>query len=540
MSTYCQAHELGELRGFAGWGEERGADLDPGTVCYLWSDLAVRRGAIDPDTVLGEPAPAGWPAFCRNVLSFAPPAFDRPAWAPGPADGAARVPFTSGQRWLLDEREATHPRRFTLRAVLPVERRMEPRAVERALAGLLERHDALRLRLDRVDGEWVQAVSDEPGVPLAWVRLERLAPAAAAAARRAACLEASLMVGRLREPMLRAVYLEGGDGDRLFLVLDHFVGDGMALAVLLSELRRLLEAAAAGREPALPPVPSFRAWATRLAEHVSSPEVEREVDDYWLALPWDRMRPLPLDMPDGVVVDAASGRLGYGLQSSERMVTGMLDAEETEGLIARTRGRAHEPHDLLLTAVLVALGGHTGCPVHLIMDNHLNRFPAFAGLDMSRSVACVAGARRMVLDLGGARTAEEALRAVAAQLRAMPNLGRTLEWLIRRGDGREVPAVLRPISRVADVTILYNGRLDRWVAAGVGGGLGEALPELDRLNDLGLRVHPFNCNAVIDLDGRFRVDLLYSEQVHRRETAESLLDRCLACLRDLSRAPAPA
>jgi hypothetical protein len=168
------------------------------------------------------------------------------------------------------------------------------------------------------------------------------------------------------------------------------------------------------------------------------------------------------------------------------------------------------------------------------MDNHLNRYPAFAGIDMSRVVACVAGARRMVFDLGGAGTAEEALRTVRAQLRAMPNLGRTLEWLIRRGDGRPVPEALRAIERVADVTVLYNGRLDRWVAAGVGGGLGEALPELDRLSDRGPRIHPLNCNVVIDLDGQLRVDLLYSERIHRRETIESLMARCMACLRELS------
>src|SRR5205814_163050 len=179
------------------------------------------------------------------------------------------------QRWLLDEREAAHPRRFTLRALLPVERPPEPHAVERALALLLERHDALRLRLDRFGGEWVQAVSQAPCVPLTWLRLTGLSPAVAAAARKAVTLEACTLVNRLRQPMLQAIYLEGGHegGDALLLVLDHFVADGMSQAVLVSDLRRLLEHVTGGA-PALPPVTSFERWARRLAGHISSAEVE--------------------------------------------------------------------------------------------------------------------------------------------------------------------------------------------------------------------------------------------------------------------------
>lgn len=440
------------------------------------------------------------------------------------------VPFTSGQRWLLDEREAAHPRLITLRAVLPVERPSGRSAVEGALRLLLERHDALRLRLTRAGGGWAQTLDDSTAVPLAWVRLAGLAPAEAAGARKAACLEACLRVRQPGEPMLAAVYLQGGEGgDALFVVVDHLVADGMALAVLGSDLRRLL-----GGGAGLAPVTPFERWARRIADHVASAEVARELDEFWLRLPWDRVRPLPADFPDGVVTDPASGRPGYGVQASERMVTGMLGAEETDRWLARTGRRGYEPDELVLTAVLVALVEHTGSPVQFVMDNHLNRFSTFAGLDPSRIVGYVSGARRLVFDLGGAGTDEEALRAVRAQLRAMPNLGRTLEWVVRRGDGREVPEAVRSIARLADVTVLYNGRLDRWVAAGVGGGRGEDLPELERLNDGGLRNHPLACNVVVDLDGRLRVDLQYSERVHRRETVEALLARCMACHRQLS------
>src|SRR5436190_1214118 len=203
--------------------------------------------------------------------------------------------------------------------------------------------------------------------------------------------------------------------------------------------------------------------------------------------------------------------------------------------------RTCDADDLVLTAVLVALAELTGSPVQFVMDSHLNRYPPFDGLDVSRSVGSIAGARRMVFDLEGAATAGEALRAVHAQLRAMPNHGRTLEWLIRRGDGRPVPEALGALRRPADVTVLYNGRLDRWVTAGVGGGLGESLPELARLGERGPRGHPIRCNVVIDLDGRLRVDLLYSESLHRRETIEGLMARLLASFRALGdQAPGPS
>src|SRR5213078_1593354 len=173
---------------------------------------------------------------------------------------------------------------------------------------------------------------------------------------------------RLRQPMLQAIYLEGGHegGDALLLVLDHFVADGMSQAVLVSDLRRLLEHVTGGA-PALPPVTSFERWARRLAGHISSAEVEREIGDYWQRLPWHRVRPLPLDFPDGVGVDPATGRAVFGVKASERTVTEMLDVEETERWIARTRGRTYDADDLVLTAVLVALAELTGSPVQFVM-----------------------------------------------------------------------------------------------------------------------------------------------------------------------------
>ncbi len=553
MSDYCRGYLLADLRRFRGWAEPAG-ERRPDDVCYLWTDLVVRDSALYPEQVLFVTDSPDWADFCRGTLGFEPPAFERPPCRVDPSEATGSperwVPFTPGQRWMLEQVEAAQPNHRNPRLAIAVERRCEPAAAERALAVLLDCHEALRLRLGRVDGRWVQVVSDDPGVPLTWVSLAGLPAESATAARAAITVDAFHLVSRLTGPLLRFLYLEqdvdqeGDLCDLLAMLFSHVVADGISQFVLNSDLRKLLTQAADGEPPALAPAVSFGRWTEHVASHVGSTEAEAELRDYWLRLPWERVRPMPLDFPEGRVVDPVSGRSGFGTEASQRDVTVLLEAAETERLLRRATGRENDMQDFLLTALLVAFAERTGSPVLYLVDVDSNRQCSFADVDLSRTVGMMAQLRRILLDLGGAQAPEEVLATVRTQLRALPNRGRTLEWMLRRGDGLPVREELRGIPMVPALFTMYRGRVRHWGSQPTyrylkmrGLEQGGQIPALDTVSLRCLRAFPLDFEAEVVYD-QLKLKLTYSESVHRRETIESLAAACLGCLRDLVGAPA--
>lgn len=533
MSNYCRAYEIADLRRYPGWHDAAGEH----DVAYLWGDLVVRRSGVAPDAeVVFQSDADEWGAFCRETLGFSAPEFPRPACSlePGPTGlSGRRLPFTAGQRWLLEELNSDKPRVHNPRLALNVEERLDPVAMETALATIFEAHDALRFRIGREDGRWVQVVSDDAGIPLSYADLRGLPERAAAAARKAMTIDAYDVVSRYTGPLLWFLYfaVDGEAGDALVSVVNHLVADGVSLFVLHSDLRKVMTQSSRGATPKVPPASDFESWARRVAAYTASPEAERELHDYWLRLPWDRVQPLSLDFAEGRVVDPVSGRFGYGTLATQTEVRVLLEEEETDRWLKMAAGGRYDAMDLLMTALVVGYSELTGSRVLYLCDLDSDRNPGFPDVNLARTVGCVAQFRPFVLDLGDAATPREALDAIHAQRVAMPNHGRTLEWLIRRDDGLPVPEELRVLPPFPpDVWLNYRGRLDRWATNGTM--VDGDVDELAHVNDETRRNTPLDFDVLV-IRGHLEMRFAFSTQVLRRETVERLASACLRCMRDL-------
>ena len=153
-----------------------------------------------------------------------------------------------------------------------------------AVNALLERHDALRLRMTRDAEQWTLNVppatttgaqervhrvtvrNTEPGDWHQVVEHEtraaqsRLAPESGA--------------------MLDVVWFDAGPGTpgRLLVMVHHLAVDGVSWRILLPDLQAAQEAAAAGHHPALEPVPtSLRTWAHALTRSANDPSRTAEL-----------------------------------------------------------------------------------------------------------------------------------------------------------------------------------------------------------------------------------------------------------------------
>ncbi|WP_199139131.1 non-ribosomal peptide synthetase [Delftia sp. ASV31] len=430
--------------------------------------------------------------------------------------GDGRVPLMPIQRWFL-ALEAPQRQHYNQSFLLTVPADLAPERLQAALALLLQRHDALRLRYRREDGGWVQTLADglvPPAVPLlqvvasppgetpaAW--RERLQAAAVANQERL-----DLQAGPL---MHAALYLPPGQEEapthaqaqaRLHLVVHHLAIDAVSWRVLLDDLA---EACRLGRI-ARPPGASFSHWAAAVSRHAASQSARAELP-YWLAQSGDACLPLARGAGAASTVGEA---VTLGVQ---------LSVDET-GALLREAPRVHgaSMQELLLAALASALAGRVqGRCIGVALESH-GRDVVLEGLEVGSTVGWFTALAPLALPLprslpdappadgAAGPSALSALAVVREALRAMP----------RRGFGYGVlsqlspePAVRQALAAQAPPGIAFN-YLGQWDTAWPEGEGLRPAPERDGPGFAAStpRAFPLEVNAMV-ADGRLALDLTY-------------------------------
>ncbi|XQE65275.1 amino acid adenylation domain-containing protein [Pseudomonas sp. P3C3] len=283
--------------------------------------------------------------------------------------------------------------------------------LEQALQALVQHHDALRLRFERLDGQWQQVHAAEVAGPL----LQRVELAAGEdpqphydAAQRS--------IDPASGSHLRGLYLtQPGQADRLLLSIHHLVVDGVSWRVLLEDLQRACLQLASGLAVQLPAKTSaFKTWGERLADWKAEAQLP-----YWQAQQ-DAGGELPL-------LSQESGSEG----TCERIELSLDAAFTRELLQAGQRAYRLRADELLLTALSRALCSWSEQPaLTLHLESH-GRAPLFEDVDLSRSVGWFTSLYPVRLQPETELSAS--LKAIKEQLRAVPDLGLGFGQLAQQG-----------------------------------------------------------------------------------------------------------
>ncbi|HYH82411.1 MAG TPA: amino acid adenylation domain-containing protein [Longimicrobium sp.] len=203
-----------------------------------------------------------------------------------PRDAGVPAPlsFAQARLWFVDQLQPGTPT-YNMLYTLRLRGALDAGALARSFSALAARHEVLRTSFPAPGGDPVQAVHPPAPVPLPRVDLRALPPAAAEAeARRLAGAEALRAFDLARGPLLRTTLLRlGGAEHVLVFCLHHIVADGWSMDVLVREISAFYAGFAAGRAPALPPLPvqyaDYAAWQrARLTEEVVGGQLA-----YWRA-----------------------------------------------------------------------------------------------------------------------------------------------------------------------------------------------------------------------------------------------------------------
>jgi len=424
------------------------------------------------------------------------------------------APLTPIQHWFFEQGMAEdhyYNQTFLFTAKEP----LDAGALARALAGLEQQHDALRLRFPLSGGDKTQVFSpDATATPLQTADLSSVPDGNLADAIEAACIHAQASLDHRQGPLWRAVYFDCGPvrPGRLLLAIHHLAVDGVSWRILMEDLERAYRAENSGTVVKLPAkTTSAKEWAERLA---ALAQQNRDPDDraHWHALANDAGR-LPIEMANG-----------ENNEASARSVTVRLSESETEALLVRAPAAYNTRiNDLLLTAAVQALTPWTAAEsVDLCLEGH-GREDLFESLDLSRTVGWFTSIHPVRLRRSS-NEAGELIKSVKEQLRSIPG----------RGIGYGVRRYLQSDPVLANANepgILFNylGQFDQVVADSQLFAFADE-PVGPWHSPANRRRYLFEINSVVRA-GCFELTWTYSENRHRRETVQRLANEFIAHLR---------
>ncbi len=420
----------------------------------------------------------------------------------GPVTGP--VPLTPVQRWFFDK-ELPNPSRWNHALLLDVEVGLDADRMHAALAGLVEHHDALRLRFSRTPEGWSQEnLATVPPVPLVRVDLSGLDGADLEA--RMAAVEAELQGSMALDEgeLVRAACFTHGPGpDKLLLVIHHLAVDGVSWPILLEDLQTLYEA---GDPP--PKTTSFKRWSEGVRDFVQ----EGGFDDH--VAHWSRVLEVA---PAALPVDGE----GSQLEGGARQLVTYLEAEPTRTLLHDVPAVYHtQVNEVLLTALARTLGEWAGEPAVLVdLEGH-GRERITGDADLARTVGWFTSIFPAVLESGSADSLGEALKSIKEQVRGIPARGLSFGLLRYLGDAQVREALAA--GPASDVVFNFLGRFDRPLSSD--SMFRFARPLTLTRDPGGKRGHKLEINGFV-ADGQLHMEWRYSPDVHREDTVRRLANR---------------
>jgi len=236
----------------------------------------------------------------------------------------------------------------------------------------------------------------------------------------------------------------------LLLTLHHFNHDVVSIAIMLEHFSTILKQLTQGRPIQLAlKTTSFKSWALRLHDYAQSTELRRELNDYWLKLPWEHISELPVDHP---------GSIAHCSYSSGQMVTVSLDQEQTKKLreVARIQYGA-SIEEILLAGICQTISKWTARKDILIdLTSHGRDIHMFDDIDISRTVGYFIVHAPMIFHWSSECNVKESVHSVISQYRRIPSKGIGFSLLSYLCQDKKVVDTLKILPK-PQIKLLYQG-----------------------------------------------------------------------------------
>ncbi|MCW1413753.1 amino acid adenylation domain-containing protein [Rhizobium sp. 1AS11] len=349
--------------------------------------------------------------------------------------------------------------------------------LERALAHVIGREEALRLRIAETESGLSQVIGSIPDPIVEEINLVGMATAQQLTAIEQACAERQ-RIFRFdgRTPLIRvSAFRTSESGDYYLLVLlHHFVADGVGYRLFLNALEAAYDSFAAGRTAADPDTTTLSRWLQRLGNYANG-EAVTELEH------WEGLR---YDLFDIGVSDSGTNAAGFSAQTArwlhyagsekhideefcrplwkDQATYHIRISEETTGKLLKVAAASAqcEDFDLLLAAISGAFGRAFGNYSLWIDSLTSTRGCLFDDIDPSQIIGYIGELVPLPLYVTGTESRPDRARSIYQQRTSLPRQGigfRALKFLNRH------PAVRERIDRLPlpRIGVNYRARLQR-------------------------------------------------------------------------------
>ncbi|WP_370906530.1 amino acid adenylation domain-containing protein (plasmid) [Ensifer sp. WSM1721] len=349
--------------------------------------------------------------------------------------------------------------------------------LERALAHVIGREEALRLRIAETESGLSQVIGSIPDPIVEEINLVGMATAQQLTAIEQACAERQ-RIFRFdgRTPLIRvSAFRTSESGDYYLLVLlHHFVADGVGYRLFLNALEAAYDSFAAGRTAADPDTTTLSQWLQRLDNYANG-EAVTELEH------WEGLR---YDLFDISVSDSGTNAAGFSAQTArwlhyvgseehideefcrplwkDQATYHLRISEETTGKLLKVAAASAqcEDFDLLLAAISGAFGRAFGNYSLWIDSLTSTRGRLFDDIDPSQIIGYIGELVPLPLYVTGTESRPDRARSIYQQRTSLPRQGigfRALKFLNRH------PAVRERIDRLPlpRIGVNYRARLQR-------------------------------------------------------------------------------
>ncbi len=172
---------------------------------------------------------------------------------PADRDQPLALSYAQQRLWFIDRLEGGSSQ-YNMPMAYRLTGSLDTAALQRAVAGVIERHEVLRTHFIEEAGEPCQVIRQEFSPPVENIDLSGLEAAQQSTeVQRRAALEAQRPFDLSRDLMLRVQLLKLADQQHVVLLsMHHIASDGWSMGLLFSELRELYQAYSTGRDNPLP------------------------------------------------------------------------------------------------------------------------------------------------------------------------------------------------------------------------------------------------------------------------------------------------
>ena len=429
------------------------------------------------------------------------------------------VALTPIQKWFFEQRFA-EPHHWNQSLLFALGQPLDVEALRRALAKIVDHHDALRLRFSP-EGNRAFYVERETHDVLKTFDLRALAEAERRTVIESECARLQTSFDLHNGPLFIAGYFDMGDEARLFLAAHHLVMDGVSWRILLEDIQSAYGQAAAGAEIRLPAkTTSWRYWAGKLDEYVGSAAAQGELE-YWTHYERQLAARLPVDFPEGAAqnVEETAERLGVE-----------LSAEQTRTLLQEILAEEKvQINDVLLAALTQALAAWSGKRAFLVeMEGH-GRESLFEEVNLARTVGWFTTVFPLFVKSERGASAKETVRSISAMFARLPHHGIGY-GLLRQGGSSEIREKLAALP-AAEIAFNYLGQFDQLTTAGSPFKPAAEHKGAER-SPHAQRTHLLEVTAVVS-GGRLRIEWEYSRVVHRLESVRELATHFTRALEEI-------